>query len=164
MVLNERDCLYSVGGMVRPAGDLGNSNRNAERFQHGTYSMVTHACGDTNCGANGSNGTIHFYKMINGQWIDHTSDILSNNVGCLHPRKAVVADFDGSGKPGVFFACHGFDAPPYPGEQPHFLLPQSNGTYQNVTLPFSGYFHGASAADFNGNGHADIVVTDNTLV
>lgn len=81
-------------------------------------------------------------------------------MGCLHPRKASVADFNNDGIPDVFFACHGFDAPPFPGEHPHMLLSQADGTYKNVTMPISGYFHGAAAADFNGTGYADIVVVD----
>ena len=122
--------------------------------------MVTHTCGDTNCGGSGANGTIHFYKNVNGKWVDHTSDILSNNVGCLHPRKAIVADFNGDGKPDVLFACHGLDQAPFPGEQMHMLLSQPDGTYKNSTLPFTGFFHSASAADFGGKGFADIVVAD----
>jgi len=129
--------------------------------------MVTHTCGDTNCGSNGQPGTIHFYKNVSGTWVDHTSDILSDTSGCLHPRKAIVVDFNGDGKPDVLFACHGLDAAPFPGEAMHMLLSQPNGTYKNVQVtdssgnPFAGFFHSASAADFNGNGKADIVVTDN---
>lgn len=162
--LNKIAAANAIGPQPLPAEVAqGNAVAFADFFQDGTYSMVTHTCGDKNCGANGSNGTIRFYKMINGQWVDHTSDILTNAVGCLHPRKAIVADFNGDGKPDVFFACHGFDAAPFPGEQPHMLLSQPNGTYSNVTLPFTGYFHGASAADFNGHGFADIAVTDTTV-
>ncbi|WP_148028781.1 VCBS repeat-containing protein [Burkholderia pseudomallei] len=159
--LNKVTAAAAIGPQSLPSEvAAGNAVAFADFFQDGTYSMVTHTCGDTNCGGNGQPGTIHFYKNVNGQWVDHTSDILSNNVGCLHPRKAIVADFNGSEKPGVFFACHGLDASPFPGEQPHLLLPQSDGTYKNITLPFTGFFHSASAADFGGKGFADIVVAD----
>jgi hypothetical protein len=163
--LNKIAAVSAIGPQpMPPEVTAGNAVAFGDFFQDGTYSMVTASCGDEYCGnPTSTNGTIHFYKMINGQWVDHTSDILSNTTGCIHPRKAIVADFNGSGKPGVFFACHGIDAPPYPGEQPHILLPQANGQYTNVTLPYTGYFHSASAADFNGNGYADVVVTDNIV-
>ncbi|MEC5404720.1 VCBS repeat-containing protein [Paraburkholderia sp. MPAMCS5] len=166
--LNKIVAANAIGPQPLPAEvTAGNAVAFGDFFQDGTYSMVTHTCGDTNCGADGSNGTIHFYKMINGQWLDHTSDILSNNVGCLHPRKAIVADFNGDGKPDVLFACHGLDQSPFPGEAMHMLLSQSNGTYRNVQVtdssgtPFTGFFHSASAADFNGKGFDDVVVVDN---
>ena len=114
--------------------------------------------------ANATNfGSIHFYAQVNGQWVDKTSTLLANTVGCLNPRKLLVADFNGDGVPDIFFACHGYDAKPFPGEQPHILLSQPNGTYENITLPITCYCHGASAADVNDNGYADIVVADPTV-
>ncbi|SDB85787.1 hypothetical protein SAMN05421548_101363 [Paraburkholderia lycopersici] len=155
------DAAAALGPQPLPSEvTQGNAVAFGDFFQDGTYSMVTATCADTNCGGPGGNGTIHFYKLISGQWVDHTSDILSDNTGCDHPRKAIVADFNGSGKPGVFFACHGVDSAPFAGEQPRILLPQANGKYTNTLLPFTGYFHSASAADFNGKGYADIVVAD----
>jgi hypothetical protein len=139
----------------------GNAVAFADFFQDGTYSMVTASCAAQSCGASSNGaGQIHFYKQVNGQWVDHTSDILSNATGCLHPRKAVVADFNNSGKPGVFISCIGTDESPYTGEDQIILLPQSNGQYTNTTIPIVAYAHSASAADFNGNGYADIVITD----
>jgi hypothetical protein len=109
-------------------------------------------------------GHIHFYKQDGtGAWIENTSALLANNVGCLHPRKAIIADFNNDGVPDVFFACHGADAPPFPGEQPHVLLSQNDGTYQNVTLPLTCYCHSASAADINGDGFPDVLVTDTSV-
>lgn len=125
--------------------------------------MVTHTLEYTpgNLSTQNKFGHIHLWKSVNGQWVDHTADILANNTGCLHPRKAVVADFNGDGKPDVFFACHGYDSAPFPGEQPHYLLSQADGTYKNVTAATTCFCHSASAADFHGNGYADVVVVDN---
>jgi hypothetical protein len=109
-------------------------------------------------------GHIYFYKQdANGNWVDSTATLLANPVGCLHPRKAVVGDFNNDGMPDVFFACHGADAPPYPGEQPHLLLSQDDGTYKNVTLPVTCFCHGASAADITGDGYLDVLVVDTTV-
>lgn len=59
--------------------------------------------------------------------------------------------------------AHGVDAPPFPGEQPHVLLSQPDGSYQNVTLPITCYCHSASAADINGDGYPDVLVTDTSV-
>jgi hypothetical protein len=109
-------------------------------------------------------GHIYFYRQdANGNWVDNTAALLTNTIGCLHPRKAIIADFNNDGMPDVFFACHGADAPPYPGEQPHLLLSQIDGTYKNVTLPVTCFCHSASAADVTRDGYPDILVTDTTV-
>lgn len=141
-----------------------NSVAFADFFQDGSYSMVTHSLEYDYTAATATKfGHIHFYKNANGSWVDNTSTLLANTVGCLHPRKTIVADFNNDGVPDVFFACHGLDADPYPGEQQHMLLSQSDGTYKNVTLPDVCYCHSASAADINGDGYADVLVTDNII-
>lgn len=142
---------------------ISNSVAFADFFQDGSYSMVTHSLvydRDNPATAN-QPGDVRFYKNVNGGWVDSTSQLLADTAACLHPRKAVVADFNGDGKPDVYFACHGFDAAPYAGEHPHVLLSQADGKYKNVTLPTTCYCHGASAADAGGGGYADILVTDN---
>lgn len=142
----------------------GNAVAFGDFFQDGRYSMVTHTLEYTTDWDPLKFGHIHFYqRTAGGAWIDHTSAILQDDSGCLHPRKAVVADFNGDGKPDVFFACHGFDRNPWPGEKPRLLLSQPNGTYKNVLLPTTCFCHSATALDTSGRGYADIVVADNMV-
>jgi len=82
--------------------------------------------------------------------------------GCIHPRKAVLADFNGDGRKDIFVACHGYDAMPFPGELNRIVLSQANGTYiVREALNVPGFYHSAAAADFNGDGKPDVVVTNN---
>ena len=161
---NKIAAATALGPQVMPKEvGISNSVAFADFFQDGTYSMVTHSLiydRDNPATAN-QLGSVHFYKNVNGNWVDNTSQLLADTTGCLHPRKAIVADFNGDGKPDVYFACHGFDAVPFSGEHPHLLLSQVDGKYKNVTLPTTCYCHGASAADASGSGFADVLVTDN---
>lgn len=93
---------------------------------------------------------------------NNTKTKVSSVKGCLHPRKAVVADYNLDGIPDVFVACHGYDASPFPGEKSKLLL--SNG-YGNFTLSDAtdvGFFHSATAADINNDGYPDIIVTNSS--
>lgn len=82
--------------------------------------------------------------------------------GCIHPRKAVLGDFNGDGRKDIFVACHGYDAMPFPGELNRIVLSQANGTYIVRDVQSAvGFYHSAAAADFNGDGKADVVVTNN---
>jgi hypothetical protein len=63
----------------------------------------------------------------------------------------------------VFLACHGYDADPYPGERNLVVLSQPNGRYEvKVASADVGFFHSASAADLNGDGLPDVVVTNSS--
>ena len=79
----------------------------------------------------------------------------------VHTREVIVSDLNGDGRLDVFFANHGWDTNPFPGEQNRLFLSQSNGTWIDATarLPqLSDFSHAATIGDIDGNGTNDIVV------
>ncbi|WP_281915941.1 FG-GAP repeat domain-containing protein [Caldimonas thermodepolymerans] len=99
-------------------------------------------------------------KQPDGSFVLDTT-MLSSSAGCIHPRKALVADFNGDEHPDVFVACHGYDAAPFPGERNKVLLSQANGTYKLQDASSDvGFHHSASAADLDGDGDIDVLVVN----
>lgn len=102
-------------------------------------------------------------KNQDGEWIERTSELLSesDSLGCYHPRKALIADFNNDGKPDIWLACTGYDAGSFPGENQSLLLSQNSGVYKTLEIPDSKYYaHGASAADINADGFPDVLMVD----
>lgn len=109
-------------------------------------------------------GKVYFYKFdANGNPVDATASILKDVTGCEAPRKVLVADFNGDGKPDVYASCTGVEFPfngPWPGEQTRILLSQPDGTYTNEATGLNCYCHSSAAADLNGDGKVDIMTSD----
>lgn len=102
-----------------------------------------------------------FKKTKSGFFVQSDTVIENSEMGCIHPRKAIVADFNNDSKPDVFVACHGWDKEPFPGEKNKIVLSQSSGFYRIFDVADDvGFFHGASAIDLNNDGYLDVVVTN----
>ena len=90
---------------------------------------------------------------------DKTLTKVSSVKGCLHPRKAIVADFNHDGIPDVLVACHGYDDVPFPGEKSKLLLSNGRGNYVMSDALDTEFNHSVAAADINGDGYPDLVRT-----
>jgi hypothetical protein len=81
--------------------------------------------------------------------------------GLVHPRKALVGDFNDDGTQDVFVIAHGYDRSPFPGESPLVILSSAAGFEAGSGLEdLVGFQHGGSSADIDNDGDIDIFVTD----
>lgn len=106
---------------------------------------------------------ILFYKGDDSDnlTIDNSQGTFS---GLVHGRKGVVGDFNNNGYPDIFFAGHGADVHPFPGEYPIMLLNnEGNGFTETRFENLVGFWHSVTSGDVNNDGNLDIVLVDPQL-
>ncbi len=114
-------------------------------------------------------GRIVFYRKLSSDapgagttatgWQVHNVAVQQQVQPCIHARKILVADFNKDSVPDFAIMCHGWDAPPYPGERSTILLSHGDGYVLAHMSDQVDFYHGGSTADFNGDSIPDIVVT-----
>lgn len=97
-----------------------------------------------------------------GGYVDGTATMFDGPVPrTQHARQIVVAEFNGDGRPDIFIADTGMDAPPFPGFQDTLALSTPSGKLVDATrnLPSeSAFTHSAAAADVDLDGDVDLYV------
>ena len=126
---------------------------------------------------NGDNRIDIFYSPLDGTTNAVPAEVYINNgvggfyldagffgadpPGGVHPRKALVGDFNGDGKPDVFVLDSGYDRPPWPGAPPYAVLSSATGYVKAQGLDnIIGYHHGGASADIDADGDLDVFVTE----
>lgn len=103
---------------------------------------------------------ITYISNDGGLYVDKSSSKLTGTPGLVHPRKAILGDFDKNGWMDAVMIGHGYDQPPFPGEKAKLMM-NNNGTFTSTELGFEGsFYHSATSGDIENDGDVDIFFTD----
>ena len=88
--------------------------------------------------------------------------LVDPTVGGFHPRKAVVADFNGDDRADVIVADHGYDAWPIPGAPLLLYLSTADGRLEKAKglEHLIAFHHTVAIGDIDGDGDPDAFVGD----
>ena len=88
--------------------------------------------------------------------------LVDSTTGGYHPRKAVVADFNGDDKADVIVADHGYDAGPFPGAPLLLYLSTTDGRLEKTKglEHIIGFHHSVAVGDIDGDGDSDAFIMD----
>lgn len=107
---------------------------------------------------------VEYYKNSNGTFAKDQSVFGANIPTYVHGRKAIIGDFDKNGWTDVVIAGHGYDKPPFPGEEAKIMF-NTNGLFTTKTLPLPpGFFHSICSGDVDHDGDVDLFLTNNFSV
>ncbi|MDP5213462.1 FG-GAP-like repeat-containing protein [Pseudoalteromonas tunicata] len=82
-----------------------------------------------------------------------------------HARELAIADIDKSGNQSIIIANHGYDAPPYSGENNSVLRNLGNGTFiedigDSTNFNYEGFTHSTTSGDIDNDGDIDIIFAE----
>ena len=109
--------------------------------------------------AQAGRSVLRFWRNEGGVFVEDNSILQASIPSCLHPRRALVADYNLDARPDVFLICHGYDQAPFPGEPNQVLLSGPSGYELVEAAPDVGFWHGGAAADLTGDGYPDVVAS-----